>query len=200
MRELFRKAEGYSYYTYNKYSKKNNLARAAARAEERRTGIRVKPILYPSMYDTASRIIIAIDTSGSIYCDSASMKFAASEIMRLTGELGRHKGSVIDVLCCDTEITSHKRLKAGTGEFRDFIDEIENKDVAMTGGGGTDLLPVWDFAMDKNRELSPGDRIDRMSPNGLIVVTDTQTWNADKIADLYKTAECRIPTVILVPS
>lgn len=193
--EFFKKIGGERFNTWEKWNKKNNALRSAARSIARNGGA-MRTLLIPSTYDTSGRVIIAIDTSGSIYYDAASMKFAASEIMRLTGELERRKGSVIDIVCCDTDITDRKTIKTGTDEFRDYIEDIEKNGVKMTGSGGTDLLPIWDLAMNKdNKYDSPG----MLKPAGMIVVTDTMTANANTIAKLYEDGICKIPTMILVP-
>ena len=194
--EFVKRINGEKFNTWDKWNKKNNALRSASRSIARKGGA-MRTLLIPSTYNTSGRIIVAIDTSGSIFYDEASMKFAASEIMRLTGELQKRKGSIIDIVCCDTQITDFKRLKSGTEEFREYIDEIEKKGVKMSGDGGTDLTPIWDMAMDKDERFhEPGVR----KPDGMILVTDTQTANANGIANMYSSGECTIPTMVLVPN
>lgn len=194
--EFVKRINGEKFNTWDKWNKKNNALRSASRSIARKGGA-MRTLLIPSTYNTSGRIIVAIDTSGSIFYDEASMKFAASEIMRLTGELQKRKGSIIDIVCCDTQITDFKRLKSGTEEFREYIDDIEKKGVKMSGDGGTDLTPIWDMAMDKDERFhEPGVR----KPDGMILVTDTQTANANGIANMYSSGECTIPTMVLVPN
>lgn len=194
--EFVKRINGERFNTWDKWNKKNNALRSAARSIARKGGA-MRTLLIPSTYNTSGRIVLAIDTSGSIFYDSESMKFAASEVMRLTEELQKRKGSIIDVLCCDTQIADHKRLKSGAEEFRDYIDEIEKNGVKMSGNGGTDLMPIWDVALDKDERFhEPG----LQKPAGMIVVTDTQTANAHEIADMYISGECTIPTMVLVPN
>lgn len=55
------------------------------------------------------------------------------------------------------------------------------------------MLPIWEY-IENEIEVEG-----KKKPSGLIVLTDTQTNNADKIIEKYDNGECTIPTVIMHP-
>lgn len=143
------------------------------------------------------KLVVAIDTSGSIFGDSKSMTMAVEEILRITDMLNRkYTGSAIEVLMCDVDL--HVYGEANTKyEMQKILKRVKDEGIEMQGGGGTNLLPIWEHVLEsKNEARKKG----KMPPAGLIVVTDTETMNIEKITDLYYSHKFNIPTVILTTS
>ncbi len=101
--------------------------------------------------------VIAIDTSGST--KGKPVKKFLSEIYKLAVELNK-KSKKFDLIIveCDTEIKSVRKV-ADMDEFGKIID-----DYTITGGGGTDFRPIFDFVKSENDR---GEKI-----KGIIYFTD----------------------------
>lgn len=194
MDSLFKTVKGCRKNNYAKYNKKTSvmnrlLAKTAGSGAAKR-------IIIPSRENKAGKIVVGIDTSGSIFNDETSMETAAGIILRTASVLNaRYTGSSIEVVCCDTELT--KIGEAGNpAEMRDIIDSIKQNGLPIKGGGGTDLLPIWNYAAKLGKDAK---KEGKLPPSALIVITDTFTYNGEEIAALYRKKECRLPTMIVAP-
>jgi len=93
-----------------------------------------KKLLYEAIYLPSSisqtfRLVIAIDSSGSV--DDVLLDEFLSEVNFLMQQVQNY---IIDVLICDDKIHSHASFSSG-----------EMLDVQIKGGGGTDFRPVFEF-------------------------------------------------------
>jgi predicted metal-dependent peptidase len=90
-------------------------------------------IYLPSNISNTFKLVIAIDSSGSI--DEILLNEFLSEVNFLMEHLQNYQ---IDLLVCDDKIHSHKTFYSG-----------EALDVQIIGNGGTDFRPVFEF-VDQN--------------------------------------------------
>lgn len=128
-----------------------------------RTGILLygnKPILEAAEYvekETASHLVIALDTSGS--CVEWSGKFLR-ETMNILQDmnLGRERCGIL-VLECDARIQQEMFI-------RDLQDIRQMESSALYGGGGTDFTPVFECI----RQKQESGEIERVA--GLIYLSD----------------------------
>jgi len=88
-----------------------------------------KRLYLPSLDSEVLRLVIAIDSSGSI--DEALLSQFMAEVESLMMMFTHFE---IDVLVCDTKIHSHERFVSG-----------EALHVNVVGGGGTDFRPVFEW-------------------------------------------------------
>lgn len=190
---LFQRMRGNQYETYRRFSKKTSIINQVLKQSARNKGQAPKKIAIPTRDDAVGKLLIGIDTSGSIFYDKKSMTLAASETLRLCDMLmKKYKGYEIEIVTCDTRITQRKSFKGGSSELRSYIDELQRTGIELTGAGGTDLLPVFELISDpKERQ--------RIPYTGMVFITDTQTLKGNEIANLYSNGTIKIPTVILVP-
>jgi predicted metal-dependent peptidase len=87
-------------------------------------------IYLPSLHSKElGRIVIAVDTSGSI--DTAALAQFSAEVSAVLEEYD----TVIDVVYCDTKIQGHEQFG------REDLPLVMNP----VGGGGTDFRPVFDW-------------------------------------------------------
>jgi len=86
-------------------------------------------IYLPSLSSDLLRIVIAIDTSGSI--DEELLSAFLGEINSIMQSYPNYE---IDVITADAKIQSHKVFLPG-----------ENLDYEVSGGGGTDFRPVFEY-------------------------------------------------------
>lgn len=86
-------------------------------------------IYLPSSISQTFRLVIAIDSSGSV--DEELLNTFLSEINFLMSLVQNYQ---IELLVCDDKIHTHKTFYSG--------DALE---VALVGGGGTDFRPVFSF-------------------------------------------------------
>lgn len=194
---LFKLIRGSTRDTYAKYNKKTTVINKALKNYAAKTGGAPSRVIIPNKLSEAGKLVVAIDTSGSIFGDSKSMTMAVEEILRITDMLNRkYTGSAIEVLMCDVDL--HVYGEANTKyEMQKILKRVKDEGVEMQGGGGTDLLPIWTHVLEgKNEARKKG----KMPPAGLIVVTDTETMNIEKITDLYYSHKFTVPTVILTTS
>ena len=91
---------------------------------------------------TKIKIAVGIDTSGSTCGDRS--KFLG-ELCGLVRSFGRFDLTVIE---CDAEVGAVKHYT----QDDDLEHELENGEYAMTGGGGTAMLPIYNFILDHNTE------------------------------------------------
>lgn len=105
-------------------------------------------IVMPSLYGSESRVIVAVDTSGSM--DMEKLEISGGVIKKLSSLT-----SELTVITCDCKI--HQVIK--TSEIMHFLKSLNFK-----GGGGTSHLPVFEF-------------IDNMpdKPDVVICLTDGDT-------------------------
>lgn len=91
---------------------------------------------------TKIKIAVGIDTSGSTLGDRS--KFLG-ELCGLVRSFGRFDLTVIE---CDAEVGAVKHYT----QDDDLEHELENGEYAMTGGGGTAMLPIYNYILDHNVE------------------------------------------------
>lgn len=107
-------------------------------------------IYLPTLHsETMGEIVIAIDTSGSIYCDTELFRRFMGEVDDV---LGRVRPSKTTLLQCDTRVTDVVEYRPG--------DRVE-PNFKLKGGGGTDFRPVFDWVEKGNA-----------SPRVLVFFTD----------------------------
>jgi predicted metal-dependent peptidase len=92
----------------------------------------------PSSTSNTVRIVVAIDSSGSI--DEKLLNIFLSELNFLMNVVGYYE---IDLLVCDDKIRSHKKFYSGDILQADII-----------GGGATDFRPVFDFIDEKLDDIN----------------------------------------------
>jgi predicted metal-dependent peptidase len=106
----------------------------ARKPDRRYTG---EDIFLPTLYsECMGEIVIAIDTSGSVYGE-LFQKFMSE----VDDVLARLRPSKTTILQCDTSITDVREYNSG--------DRI-GVDFQMKGGGGTDFRPVFDWVEKSN--------------------------------------------------
>ena len=88
-----------------------------------------KGVYLPSNTSTTFRLVIAVDSSGSV--DEELLNTFLSEVNFI---MEHTQNYVIDLLVCDDIIHSHKTFYSG-----------EALDITLKGGGGTDFRPVFKF-------------------------------------------------------
>ena len=94
-------------------------------------------IYLPSSVSQTFRLVIAIDSSGSV--DEELLNQFLSEVNFLMGLVHNY---VIDILVCDDKIHSHEKFMTG-----------EELGVKLKGGGGTDFRPVFHFIEEEIDEV-----------------------------------------------
>jgi hypothetical protein len=96
-------------------------------------------IYLPTLHsESMGEIVIAIDTSGSIYCDTSLFERFMGEIDDV---LGRVRPSKTTILQCDTRVTDVVEYRPG--------DRI-SPDFKLKGGGGTSFIPIFDWIDENN--------------------------------------------------
>lgn len=126
------------YTTYSRLSRRSNP---------------IDGIVFPSMDGEKINVVFGVDTSGSMGEDD--LKEAASE---LYGILDQFEGWEVDLISCDTR--AHL-----IGEYSsENQDEFSDISLEWTGGGGTRMAPLFDYASDK---ADLGDEV-----NACIIITD----------------------------
>ena len=179
--------------TYAKHNRRSTVINAANRKYAANHGTEQKKFIISSKRSIAGKIVIAIDVSGSICGDDMSMGMAAAEILRVADLLNRKSARCdIEIIFCHTDIRKEGPFRGGSPDMAEFIESIKKKGLNVGNGGGTDLLPVW------QEIIKQGERTGKY-PSGLLFVTDTQTYNDEKIVELYDSMKFRVPTVILHP-
>ncbi len=86
-------------------------------------------IYLPSLSSDLLRIVIAVDTSGSV--DEELLKIFLGEINSIMQSYPNYE---IDVITADAKVQSHKVFLPG-----------ENLNYEVSGGGGTDFRPVFEY-------------------------------------------------------
>jgi len=86
-------------------------------------------IYLPSLSSDLLRIVIAIDTSGSV-----DEELLAAFLGEINSIMQSYPNYEIDVITADAKIQSHKVFLPG-----------ENLDYEVSGGGGTDFRPVFEY-------------------------------------------------------
>lgn len=108
------------------------------------------PAIYPSLRSAQMNVVVAVDVSGSIHREELS-EFIA-EIDSLKSQVRAR----VTLLTCDREITGDSPWLYEAWEQCRLPDKV-------SGGGGTDFRPVFEWVEDKN-----------MHPDLLIYFTDAQ--------------------------
>ena len=86
-------------------------------------------IYLPSITSQTFRLVIGIDSSGSV--DEALLSLFLSEVTFLMEQLQNYQ---IDIIVCDNKVHSHDVFYSG-----------ESLDVTLKGGGGTDFRPLFTY-------------------------------------------------------
>ncbi len=94
--------------------------------------------VFPSLISVQTDLVIAVDTSGSI--KDAEIDDFFAEISALKGQVGAR----ITLLACGTELSDH-----GPWTFEPW--ETIAAPHELTGGGGTNFAPVFDWVADSGR-------------------------------------------------
>jgi predicted metal-dependent peptidase len=94
-------------------------------------------IVIPEIHDTTlGEIVVAVDTSGSIFSDEEALGSFESELNSIIGQCRPRN---VIVLYCDAQITG-----------RDDFGPGERVRLNARGGGGTDFRPVGDYINEHN--------------------------------------------------
>lgn len=94
-------------------------------------------IVIPEIHDTTlGEIVVAVDTSGSIFADKEALASFESELNSIIGQCRPRN---VIVLYCDTQIAG-----------RDDFGLGERVRLNAKGGGGTDFRPVGDYIKEFN--------------------------------------------------
>lgn len=101
------------------------------------------------------RIVVGIDTSGSIYADPAMTQQFLSEVEAICTEV---KPEAIHVLFCDSSVKA-----AETFEHHEMTGLFDRLKTMVRGGGGTDFVPVFDWVEEQG-----------IVPAALIYLTDME--------------------------
>jgi len=110
-------------------------------------------VVLPGMKkDQQIDIAIGLDVSGSI-----SMEDSTAFLSEVQGIMDQFESYKIRVWCFDTEVSGYDEFNDDDGRS---ITEFE-----LTGGGGTDFVPNWDFM--KSRDFVP---------DQFIMFTDGEPW------------------------
>jgi len=194
LQSLFDKIDrGNQSATYAKYNRRTTVLNAANRRLAQMGGYEPSTIIIPSKRSIKGKIVIAIDVSGSIYSDPMSMGMAFSEIIRLADVMNQNFSRCdIEIVRCDTETTWEGPYAGGSAELNEYIENIKKNGINLGGGGGTNLLPVWEDIIEEAENTGK-------MPSGLLFVTDTMTNNSKQITELYDSGKFNVPTVILYP-
>lgn len=194
LQSLFDKIDrGNQSATYAKYNRRTTVLNAANRRLAQMGGYEPSTIIIPSKRSIQGKIVIAIDVSGSIYSDPMSMGMAFSEIIRLADVMNQNFSRCdIEIVRCDTETTWEGPYAGGSAELNEYIENIKKHGINLGGGGGTNLLPVWEDIIEEAENTGK-------MPSGLLFVTDTMTNNSKQITELYDSGKFNVPTVILYP-
>lgn len=99
-------------------------------------------IYLQSRQATKIKICVGIDTSGSTYGDRT--KFLG-ELNGLIRSFGRFDLTIVE---CDAQVGDVKHYT----QDDDLEHEIENNEYTMSGGGGTAMLPIYDYILDHQIE------------------------------------------------
>jgi len=86
-------------------------------------------IYLPSMHSDLLRVIVAVDTSGSV--DEALLATFLGEV---TSMMQQYPNYEIDLITADAKVQSHQTFLPG-----------EPLDYTISGGGGTDFRPVFEY-------------------------------------------------------
>jgi len=107
--------------TYSKYSRRNGGS-----------------VVFPTYVGQKANIVFGIDTSGSMMYKEAYMRCAAE----LYGIIEQFEGWELELVTCDTRL--HKLGKYSSEDG----DEFSNIELTFTGGGGTELSPIAQYAQE----------------------------------------------------
>lgn len=113
----------------------------------------------PAQHGEKVKIAVGIDTSGS--CQADLQKFL-SEIKGIVTAFGDYQ---IDIIQCDCEVQAHETYDMDNPLDDEKFDKFESQ-----GGGGTAMMPIFDFIKEKEIEtdalvIFTDGYIDRMNEN-----------------------------------
>jgi predicted metal-dependent peptidase len=114
-------------------------------------GIRLPGMLKHGM----GPLVVAIDTSGSIYADPALTDQFISEVDSICNEV---KPERVHVIFCDSKVRHVEEL-----DDSDMSNAFAHLKAKVKGGGGTDFRPVFDWVADND-----------IQPTALIYLTDME--------------------------
>lgn len=89
------------------------------------------------------RLAVGIDTSGSTYGDRGKFLGELNSLVKSFGNFDLH------IIECDAEVGAYKHYT----QDDNLDNDLENGDYAMTGGGGTAMLPIFNYIADNNIEV-----------------------------------------------
>ena len=89
-------------------------------------------IYLPSNTSQTFRLVIGVDSSGSV--DEALLNLFLSEVSFI---MEATQNYLIDLIVCDERVHSHETFSSG-----------EQLEVTLTGGGGTDFRPLFQFVQE----------------------------------------------------
>ena len=95
---------------------------------------------FQSRYANRIRVACIIDTSGSTTSDRT--KFL-TELHSLVNSFGQFD---LDIICCDAEVHKHEHFT------EDDVIDFENEGYEFEGGGGTAMLPAFEFINENGIE------------------------------------------------
>ena len=178
--------------TYARHNRKTTMLNAANRKYAANHGFEAPrtTIISPSKKSVPGKIIIAVDTSGSISDDKMETGRIVWEILRTTVNSNHWEDRDVEIIYCGTRLRKDGPFKASSAELDAYIEKIKKNGIKVSDCD-TDLLPIWKNII-RESESANG------YPFGLVVVTGAETVN-DKIIDLYKSGKFRVPTMIICP-
>ena len=179
--------------TYARHNRKTTVLNAANRKYAANHGFEAPrtTIIYPSKKSVPGKIIIAVDTSGSISDDKMETGRIVGEILRTTVNSKYWEDRDVEIIYCGTDLRKEGPFKARPAELDAYIKKIKENGI-KTSGFVADLLPIWEDVISESDAT-------RKDPFGLVVITGSETLNDEKIVSLYESGKFRIPTMIIYP-
>ena len=180
--------------TYSKYNRKTTVINAANRKFAANNGFEAPKttVILPSKKSVPGKIIVAIDTSGSISDDGMETGGIVAEILRMTITYNRWEAREIEIIYCAADLRKEGPFKARSAELDAYIKKIKENGI-KTSDCDTNLLPIWKNIISESEAK-------RKYPFGLVVIIGSEILNDDKIIDLYKSGKLRVPTMVICPN
>ena len=179
--------------TYARHNRKTTVLNAANRKYAANHGFEAPrtTIIYPSKKSVPGKIIIAVDTSGSISDDKMETGRIVGEILRTTVNSNHWEDRDVEIIYCGTRLRKDGPFKASSAELDAYIEKIKKNGIKVSDCD-TDLLPIWENIISESEAK-------RKYTFALVVVTGSETLSDDKIVELYESGEFRVPTMIICP-
>ena len=165
--------------TYARHNRKTTVLNAANRKYAANHGFEAPgtTIIYSSKKSVPGKIIIAVDTSGSISDDKMETGRIVGEILGMTVTYNRWEDRDVEIIYCGTRLSNDGPFKAKSAELDAYIKNIKKNGIEASKCD-TDLLPIWEKIISESEAK-------RKYPFGLVVITGAETLNDDKIINLY---------------